>query len=812
MRSPPAYTVVVATCGDSPHLLPTLDRVRGQMGGLGVPGELVVAVNDHSEAVPRERREALVAACDVLLYEPRHGKSHALNRAVRAARGDVVAFIDDDALPEPGWLSALVGPMLADAALAGVGGRVIPVLPERGVPGWYRRLVRGRQGYFLGPVHDLGDARKDYRAERQNEMPLGTNSAFRRELLVEIGYAPELGPNRVEGTRGGEDLLMAKRILDRGLRVVYEPRALVLHPVDTPRLTPRYVLEGYYWQGVEKVRLRRALGQEVGGTWPWKVRARYVKYAPLELVAGLLPESWAVLLMRRREFHRGILAELEGRATISRPAFPPPGLRPAATGSSALVVVVMLAFALAALLLASCAPARPSYETPPNVLLFVIDTLRADHLSCYGHERPTSPAIDAFAEDALRFEQVWSVSPRTVASHASLFTSIPPAAHGVWNEPAAGEDPEEYAALAPAATCLAEVLYQAGYQTIAVADGGWLQVDRGLGQGFQLFDTQYEGVDRRVTRALERLAERDRRQPYFLFLHTYEAHTPLVPSEEALAPFDNGYDGVLRRALADARAAALAPGEENLLRGVRVHEEIFVPLEAQFVPEDVEFLRRLYDAEIATVDRAFARLLEGLERQGDLADTIVVITSDHGQEFGEHGVYDHAQVFDESLRVPLVVRLPDGHRGRARGVRSEPVSLLDVMPTILTEIGLEVPPSAAGRAIDLHRAPRSPEVRELWAEMSESRPQIVRLHGSERALFAPGDEAAPRFYDAEADPLLAAPSELGPVEQVRERLRLYRAHSAETAERFALEPVPRSFDELDAARLAELHTLGYLGK
>lgn len=810
MAQSPAYSVVVATCGASARLLETLARVREQVRALATPGELVVVVNEPRESLPRERLDVLEAACDLLLFEPRPGKSHALNRAVRTVRGDVVAFIDDDALPEPGWLAALVGPMLADATLAGVGGRVIPVLPEDGVPRWYRRLVRGRQGYFLGPVHDLGEGAKDYQAENLGEMPLGTNSAFRRELLVDIGYAPELGPNRAEGTRGGEDLLMAKRVLDRGRRVIYEPRALVTHPVDTTRLTPRYVLEGYYWQGVEKVRLRRALGHETGGTWPWKVRARYAKYLPLHWIVDLLPESWAVLLLRRREFHRGILAELEGRATSSRPALSMPGLRPAATGSSALVVVVVLAFALAALLMASCGPARPVYEVPPNVLLFVIDTLRADHLGCYGHERATSPNLDAFAADALRFEEVWAVSPRTVASHASLFTSLPPAAHGVWNEPAPDQDPGAFDALAPAAVCLAEVLFKAGYQTLGVADGGWLQVDRGLAQGFSLWDTAHEGVDQRVTRALERLAERDRRQPYFLFLHTYEVHTPLLPSDEALAPFDNGYQGVLRKALADARAVAGARSEGGLLRGV--HEEFFAPLEADFGPEDTEFLRRLYDAEIAVVDRAFARLLEGLERQGDLANTIIVVTSDHGQEFGEHGLYDHAQVYDESLRVPLIVRLPDGHRERARGVRSEPVSLLDVMPTLLTEIGLELPPSVAGRALHLHRAPRRPKPRELWGEMREDRPQIVRLHGAERALFAPGDDAAPRFFDTAADPLLARPSEQGPTAEVRERLRLYRAESAAAARRFELAPVPRSFEELEASRLAELRALGYLGQ
>jgi arylsulfatase A-like enzyme/glycosyltransferase involved in cell wall biosynthesis len=805
MAGRPAYSVVVATHGACASVTDTLARVRAQMRELDVPGELVLVVNDAREALAAERVRGFEAACDLVLFEPRPGKSHALNRAVKAAAGDVAAFIDDDALPEAGWLSALLAPLLSDASLAGVGGRVLPVLPREGVPDWYLGLLQGRRSYFLGPLHDLGDSPGTYSAENLSELPLGTNCAFRRALLVEIGFAPELGPNRAEGTRGGEDLLMARRVLDRGLRVVYEPRARVSHPVEPSRTTARYVLEGYYWQGVETVRLRRALGVRTDGTWPWKVRARYAKYLPLNLIAGLLPEAWVVRLQRRREFHRGILAELAGRAKAARPVPPEPGLRAVGPVPSLLAVV----FSLATLLLASCSD-RPSYDEPPNVLLFVIDTLRADHLSCYGHERPTSPNLDAFAADALRFEEVWSVSPRTVASHASLFTSIPPAAHGVWNQPRPGGDKETFDALAPSAVCLAEVLYKAGYQTLAVADGGWLQVDRGLAQGFALWDTAHEGVDKRVARALERLAERDRRKPYFLFLHTYEVHTPLIPSDETLAPFDNGYQGVLRQALADARAAALTRGESELLRGV--HEQFFAPLEPQFGPEETEFLRRLYDAEIATVDRAFARLLEGLERQGDLENTIVVITSDHGQEFGEHGLYDHAQVYDENLRIPLIVRLPDGHRKRARGVRSEPVSLLDVMPTLLEEIGLEIPPSVAGRAIHLHRAPKQVQPRELWGEMQEFQPQILRVHGAERAFFAPDDQAAPRFFDAQADPLLASPSEHGPVDAVRERLRLYRAESDAAAKRFELSPVPRSFDDLEASRLAELRALGYLGE
>ena len=467
------------------------------------------------------------------------------------------------------------------------------------------------------------------------------------------------------------------------------------------------------------------------------------------------------------------------------------------------------AAALAVWLPAACSEARAEYEEPPNVLLFVIDTLRADHLSCYGHSRPTSPHIDRFAADALRFEEVWAPAPRTVASHASLFTSTMPAAHGVWNEPGPGEDSDDYKALTPKAICLAEVFRSAGYQTLGVADGGWLQIDRGLAQGFSDWDSTYEGVDKRVARALERLGKRDRRRPFFLFLHTYEVHTPFLPSDEALAPFDDGYQGVLREALAQAREASTGRKGGALLRGV--HEEFFAPLEPGFGPADSEFLRILYDAEIATVDRAFARLLEGLEQLGDLEHTLVVITSDHGQEFGEHGTYDHAQVYDVNLRVPLIVRLPDGHRETARGVRAEPVALIDLMPTLLDELGLPVPSSATGRVIDLHREPAASAARELWGEMREKRPQIVLIDGARRALFAGGDGGELTLFDAAAGADWFPPAQALDEQALRARLEAYRAAAAEHALRFELAPVPRSRDIfMDERRLDELRQLGYL--
>jgi len=126
-------------------------------------------------------------------------------------------------------------------------------------PVWYQRLVRNRRSFFLGPTHDLGDEPRDYEPESLSPLPFGANCAYRRELLLRLGYAAELGPNRETGTRGGEDTLLARRVLDLGYRLVYAPRAEVHHPVSAERMTPQFVVQAYYWQGVEKVRIRSVL-------------------------------------------------------------------------------------------------------------------------------------------------------------------------------------------------------------------------------------------------------------------------------------------------------------------------------------------------------------------------------------------------------------------------------------------------------------------------------------------------------------------------------------------------------------------------
>ncbi|MFM8980235.1 MAG: glycosyltransferase family 2 protein [Planctomycetia bacterium] len=309
----PSASVIIATAGTSPRLHEVLAAVRTQADALGA--EVVLARN-HAQAAPAgAAHDAGHAAshdalADQVLFEPTVGKSHALNRAVRAARGPVCAFLDDDGLPSSGWLAALLLPFaVRDATLAGVGGRVLPSY-SMSRPPWYMRALGDRRTHFLGPLHDLGELRLPYDASLPGDLPLGANCAYRRDLLLDVPYAADLGPNRLTGCRGGEDTLLARQLLARGYRLEYVGAALVTHPVDPRRMTPQYVAEGYYWQGVESVRMRRALGKDVGRSRLLRMLGRYARYRLYTPLYGVVSEAKRVRWVSRAAFARGAVDEM----------------------------------------------------------------------------------------------------------------------------------------------------------------------------------------------------------------------------------------------------------------------------------------------------------------------------------------------------------------------------------------------------------------------------------------------------------------------------------------------------------------------
>lgn len=305
----------------------------------------------------------------------------------------------------------------------------------------------------------------------------------------------------------------------------------------------------------------------------------------------------------------------------------------------------------------------------PDVVVYLIDTLRADHLGCYGYGRGTTPAIDAFAAEALLFEQMVAQSSWTKASVASIFTGLWPRDH------AANTRADK---LGDAATTLAERLHESGYATAAFVTNPNVTESFGFDQGFEEFRylgaiSDAEMVRQEVMAWLD--ARRDAR-PLFLYVHTLDPHSPYLPPEEQ------------RRRFAPEVADVLATGGKAHLDDLQAGR---VPV----TETELARVRALYDAEIAFADWSFGRFLDDLRQRGRYEPALVALVSDHGEEFHEHGDFTHGRnLHVESLHVPLIVKPPGG--GTPARVAA-PVQHVDLLPTILTAAGLPVPAGLEGR-------------------------------------------------------------------------------------------------------------------
>jgi hypothetical protein len=329
---------------------------------------------------------------------------------------------------------------------------------------------------------------------------------------------------------------------------------------------------------------------------------------------------------------------------------------------------------LACLAAACGAPERTAERLRPTrgVVLVSIDALRADALGAYGSVRPTSPFLDRLARRATLFENAFTQIPSTLPAHLSLFTGLYPSEHDVF-------PPSDV--LAEQIPTLPELFRAAGSRTFGHSEGGYVQGGYGFARGFEEWTDSAYGSDADIDRtfgrglaSLEKLAPAER---FFLFLHTYAVHDPYAPPEELRRAFWPG----------PPPAGAFAPTGPN-----------FAAFNARLLdapPGAERYYRALYDASVRQMDGAVERLFAGLERLGLADDTTVVFTSDHGEEFLEHGRFVHTQAYPESLRIPLLVRHPDAPPGRR--VRAL-VELVDVLPTLAEIAGFALPGPVSGES------------------------------------------------------------------------------------------------------------------
>ncbi len=330
---------------------------------------------------------------------------------------------------------------------------------------------------------------------------------------------------------------------------------------------------------------------------------------------------------------------------------------------------------------------------PKHVILVSIDTLRADHVGVYGSDVQT-PHIDAFAKDSVRFEHAYTASTMTLPSHITMFTGLFPHNHGVpWNGAVVPKENE----------LLAEVLQAAGYSTAAFIGGNPMGKSTGIDQGFQTYPGVIEDPSERLRRSLEWI-DTHKAQPMFLFVHLWEAHWPYHPP----APYDRMY----RTDSSDIS------GTFDEIVKLRKDYKTKVPGSQ----ERSDIMKTLYMGGVSHADSVFGELMAGLAARNVLDDSIVVLVSDHGESTDEHfDVWTHgATAYNTNAQVPLIVRLPGKERQGA--VVPDRVSLIDLMPTVLEEVGQPVPTGLDGTSLSaaLHGRGTIPD-RTLYVEAPLSR-------------------------------------------------------------------------------------------
>ena len=339
------------------------------------------------------------------------------------------------------------------------------------------------------------------------------------------------------------------------------------------------------------------------------------------------------------------------------------------------IAVIIVAAITAAIIYNSAA--RPK----KNVILIILDTLRADKLGCYGNTLGLTPNIDKFAQNASLFKNAFSQAPWTLPSIASMYTSRYPIQHG------AGGRLGSLRVLPEQAVTIAEVFNNAGANTHAIVNVVLMTQNFGMHQGFDSVDAvdpeNNLGVRRAepTNKAALEWIDSHREKPFFLLLHYFDAHMVYDPPQPFRSKFAHPQDKYSNDYIFGTHGDMLKLRLEN----------------ATLPPEKIERLEKLHNGEIAYLDSQIGNLLAELTQRELDSETVIVITADHGEEFGDHGGIEHAHtLYDELIHVPLIIRTPDTN---SPSVVPTNVRLIDIAPTLCDLTGLDSPPSFIGKSL-----------------------------------------------------------------------------------------------------------------
>ncbi len=373
----------------------------------------------------------------------------------------------------------------------------------------------------------------------------------------------------------------------------------------------------------------------------------------------------------------------------------------------------------------------------PNIILISMDSLRADHLSCYGYRRKTSPNVDLLAREGTLFTRALSVTSWTLPAHLSMLTSLTPEALGVYGI---------HDRLDPERITLAEILQQNGYVTAGFVSAPFLYSYYGYNQGFDHYDDYTINFDPNkisesnhlahggitspaLTSSIRKWLRENHERRFFLFLHYWDVHYDYIPPPPYDQMFDRTYQGTI-----DGRNFNLNP---EVKKGMKWR--------------DLSHIMALYDGEIAFTDFYIGKLIATLQELNVFDNSLIIFTADHGDEFLEHGGKGHRRtLYDEVLRVPFIIKFPASAEFQKGKISDSPASILDIMPTILNYVGLKVPIESDGQELlSSLQAGRANSNRSLFASL---RHDLYAVQSGNLKFIANLESFEKELYDLSNDP------------------------------------------------------------
>ena len=486
---------------------------------------------------------------------------------------------------------------------------------------------------------------------------------------------------------------------------------------------------------------------------------------------------------------------------------------------------------------------KNDFVKKPNVVLITMDTVRADHLSCYGYRRQTSPNVDNLSREGVIFKNTYATTSWTLPSHASIFTGLYPSRHGADHKSDTPQDIDSmdknvnywnklvlsnFTKLSNAHHTLAEILKDEGYKTAGIIGGIFCTSIFGLEQGFDYYDDEipsfnikffvvYQATDlffslddifaqrgylgKRIAVHLNDSActwlEKNSEHPFFLFINYMDAHTPYLPPP----PYERYFANIPKEIITSRNPKF----DASYITAERVFMDSVMNNNHPVTPEGMELIVSQYDGGIRYLDYCLGLLFDKLKALNVYDNTLIIVTSDHGEAFGEHHQMEHGRtLYEEGLRVPLIIKYPAVNK--QPGVVEHRVSLVDLMPTILAQLHYPVPSEIDGKPIEEATNNILAELKLTAFETRTKNPRDLKAIYQGKDKYIWSSNGAHELYDITKDP------------REEENLIVKLPHIAE-AMQAALQRWLASFTppniradkvKIDSATLEKLRALGYV--